>query len=360
VIASSALPFQVEPLARELGVDRVLCTRLRVSNGACTGEIDGRMLWGRAKADAVRDLAAHEGVDLTQSFGYANGAEDVDFLEAVGHPVAVNPAQYLRDTATRRGWPIQRFRPRSRPGLVDIARTAAAYGGLAAGVATGAALGLVNQSRRQAANVAFSVGSDLGLSLAGVRLNVVGHHNLWAQRPAVFIFNHQSLLDGWVAINLLRSDFTGVAKKEIGRVPVLAQFAWLTNVALVDRADSAQAIEALKPILERLHSGYSITLAPEGTRSITSRVGPFKKGPFHLAMRANVPLVPIVIRNSGELQRRGSRVIRPGEIDVAVLPPMSVTDWTVDDLGERIEAVRDLFVQTLEDWGRATADLSAF
>jgi putative phosphoserine phosphatase/1-acylglycerol-3-phosphate O-acyltransferase len=357
VIASSALPFQVEPLARELGIDHVLCTRLETRRGICTGEIDGEVLWGAAKADAVRQFALDHGVSLPKSYGYANGIEDVDFLDLVGNPTAVNPAADLAAVADERSWQTTQFQRRPGTGIVEIARTAAAYGGLAAGACVGAALGLINHSRREAANLTFSIGSDVGLALAGVRINVVGEENLWSQRPAVFIFNHQSLLDGWVAINLLRSDFTGVGKKEMSRLPVLAQFAWLTNVALIDRADSEKARAALDPVLDRLREGYSITLAPEGTRSITSRVGPFKKGAFHLAMQAGVPVVPIVIRNSGELQWRGSNVIRSGAIDVAVLPPISVADWTRDELGERVAEVRQSFVDALDDWAGTVAKL---
>ena len=357
VIASSALPFQVEPLARELGVDHVLCTRLAAEDGVCTGAIDGEVLWGAAKAAAVRELAATEGIDLAASHGYANGDEDIDFLSAVGHPVAVNPGPQLAQTAVERGWPVELFAGRRGPGVVDAVRTVAAYGGLAAATCLGAALGLLNRSRREAANVTLSVGADVGLSLAGVRLNVHGEENLWSHRPAVFIFNHQSMLDGWVAIKLLRSDVTGVGKKEMSRLPVLAQFAWVTNVALVDRADGAQARAALEPVLERLRDGYSITLAPEGTRSVTARVGPFKKGAFHLAMQAGVPIVPIVIRNAGELQWRGSNVMKSGEVDVAVLPPIPTTGWSRKKLDEHVTAVRGLFVDALEDWDAAVAGL---
>ena len=357
VIATSALPFQVEPLARELGVDDVLCTRLAVVDGACTGRVEGDILWGEGKARAVRDYAAGHALDLAACHGYGNGDEDVPFLSVVGHPVAVNPSDGLAAVAAERGWHVERFAARPGAGVRDVVRTAAAYGGLAVGCGVGAALGVLNRSRRDAANLTFSVGSDLGLSLAGVHLNISGRQHLWEHRPAVFIFNHQSLLDGWVAINLLRSDFTGIGKKEMTRIPLLAQFAWLTNVALVDRADSARAQAALQPALERLRDGYSITLAPEGTRSVTPAVGPFKKGAFHLAMQAGVPLVPIVIRNAGELQWRGSNVIRSGTLDVAVLPPVSVADWRREQLGDRVAEVRQLFVDALADWDATVARL---
>jgi putative phosphoserine phosphatase/1-acylglycerol-3-phosphate O-acyltransferase len=359
VIATSALPFQVEPLAAELGVDEVLCTRIGVLDGACTGEVEGEILWGDGKARAVQDYARRTGIDLECSHAYGNGAEDVAFLSSVGHPVAVNPDGGLAEVAAERGWRVERFTPRPGGGVREVVRTTAAYGGLAAGLAVGAALGVLNGSRRDAANIMYSVGSDVGLSLAGVHLQVAGRRHLWEHRPAVFVFNHQSMLDGWVAINLLRQDFTGLAKKEIGRVPVLGQFAWLANIALIDRADSGQARAALEPVLERLREGYSITLAPEGTRSVTPAVGPFKKGAFHLAMQAGVPVVPIVIRNAGELQARSSHLIRAGRLDVAVLPPISVADWTLDDLDARVAGVRQQFVDALDDWEGMVARLEA-
>ena len=264
VIASSALPFQVNELARELGIDHVVCTRLAEEDGVLTGEIDGDIVWDKAKARAVKAFARANKIDLAASYAYGNGDEDIAFLSTVGHPVAVNPGSELAEAAAENGWPVKSFAATPGGGVVAAVRTVAAYAGLAAGCTVGAGLGLINHSRREAANIAFAVGSDVGLSLAGIKVNVAGEKNLWEQRPAVFIFNHQSLLDGWAAINLVRSDFTGVGKKEMSKVPVMAQFAWLTNVALIDRADSGKARAALEPVLERLQAGYSITLAPEG------------------------------------------------------------------------------------------------
>jgi putative phosphoserine phosphatase / 1-acylglycerol-3-phosphate O-acyltransferase len=91
-------------------------------------------------------------------------------------------------------------------------------------------------------------------------------------------------------------------------------------------------------------------ISPEGTRSPTPAVGQFKKGAFHMAMQGGVPIVPVVIRNAGELLWRGSKVMRPGTVDVHVHEPISVADWTVEDLDERVAEVRALFVRTLEDW----------
>ena len=91
-------------------------------------------------------------------------------------------------------------------------------------------------------------------------------------------------------------------------------------------------------------------IAPEGTRLDTTSVGPFKKGPFRMAMAVGIPVVPIVIRNAEIIAARNSTTMNPGTVDVAVFPPISVSDWTVETLGDRIAEVRQLYVDTLADW----------
>jgi putative phosphoserine phosphatase/1-acylglycerol-3-phosphate O-acyltransferase len=349
-LATSATRYQAAPLAEDLGVENVLCSEVEVVQGNFSGFFAGEVLWGPAKARAVKKLARRARVDLKRSYGYANGNEDVPFLEVVGNPRPLNPASGLERVAREQDWPVSRFSSRGRPGLRSAVRTGAALAGLGAAGGLGLAVGVLNRSRRQAANVATSIGPDLALALAGVELSVVGSENLWSERPAVFIFNHQSSIDVAVIGSLVRQDLTGVAKKELARDPRFALIGYVVDIAYVDRANSAQARAALEPAVDKLRSGVSIAIAPEGTRSATRRLGRFKKGAFHLAMQAGVPIVPVVIRNAGDVMWRGSFLIRPGTVDVAVLPPIPTDDWTVDDLDERIGAVRDEYIATLENW----------
>jgi putative phosphoserine phosphatase/1-acylglycerol-3-phosphate O-acyltransferase len=349
-LASSATRYQLAALAEDLEIPNVLCSQVELVKGYFSGYVDGPVLWGPAKARAVQEFAAANKIDLGRSFGYANGEEDVPFLEAVGNPRALNPADGLLRVARERGWPSVHLRGRGRPGLLDVARTGVALTGLGAAGGVGMAVGLLTGDRRRGANVAAALGPDLALALAGVNLNVTGEEHLWSHRPAVFIFNHQSSIDVAVIGSLVRRDLTGVAKIEARRDPRFAPIGYVTDIVYVDRADSKQARAALQPAVDRLRSGTSIAIAPEGTRSPTPRLGRFKKGAFHLAMQARVPLVPIVIRNAGDVMWRGSLVIRPGTVDVAVLPPVSTRGWKVSQLDERIASVRDQFEQTLENW----------
>jgi putative phosphoserine phosphatase / 1-acylglycerol-3-phosphate O-acyltransferase len=353
VLASSATRFQVEPMARELGADVVLCTPLEVVDGRITGRVGGEPLWAEAKAHAVRALASERKLDLKAAFAYSNGTEDIEFLAAVGSPLAVQPDDGLRAEARRRGWPVLECASRGgRPGLRDVARTGAFYGAFAGAALTGAGAGLLNRSRSTMVEITGGVGADVGLSLAGVRVEVVrGDENLWATRPCVFVFNHQSKLDPIVLMKLLRSGFTGVAKAEAKNVPGFGQLFQLAGVAFVERGDSRQARRALEPAVAKLRDeGISLVIAPEGTRSATPRLGPFKKGPFHIAMQARVPMVPVVLRNVGEVMWRGAQVLSPGTVEVAVLPAVDTTRWSAETIDDHVAEVREMFLDTLGAW----------
>jgi putative phosphoserine phosphatase / 1-acylglycerol-3-phosphate O-acyltransferase len=349
-LASSATRFQAGPLADDLGIENVLCTRIEVEDGRLTGRIEGPVLWGRNKADAVAGFAADNGVKLAESYGYANGDEDVEFLETVGLPRPLNPASGLARVAAERGWPVHRFEPRGRPGFVPIVRTAAALAGMATTVGIGVGIGVLNRSRRKALNTVATVGPEVAMGLAGVELRVTGEEHLWSARPAVFVFNHQSGFDVIVIARLLQRDFTAVAKAELARDPVFAPLGALAGVAYVERGDRSQSRAALAPVVEKLRSGISLAIAPEGTRSATPTLGRFKKGAFHIAVQAEVPIVPVVIRNAGEIMWRASMIARSGTVDVVVHPPIptvGLDPGAVDDLAE---SIREQFVATLDDW----------
>jgi HAD superfamily hydrolase (TIGR01490 family) len=349
VLASSATRFQVEPAARAMGVEHILVSPVEIDDGICTGRPGGPLLWRAGKAAAVRTFAEEHGIDLAQSFAYSNGDEDVPFLRTVGRARALNPGRGLASAARHYSWPIARFRPRGRGGPSDIARTAAGIGGLLGGFATGVALGALTGSRREAIDLGITLGGELGSALAGVRLDVQGAEHL-ATRPAVFLFNHQSQLDVLVLAKLLRGGFTGVAKKELANTPGFGLAFRLADVAFIDRGDPAKARQALEPAVQRLREGISLVIAPEGTRSATPNLGPFKKGAFHVARQAGVPIVPIVIRNAGELMWRGATTIQSGTVQVRVLPPVPTEGWTIKDLNEKVAEVRGQYLDTLANW----------
>jgi putative phosphoserine phosphatase/1-acylglycerol-3-phosphate O-acyltransferase len=119
------------------------------------------------------------------------------------------------------------------------------------------------------------------------------------------------------------------------------------GAVFIDRANSKKAIDALEPAVRALKHGRSLVIAPEGTRSATPRLGPFKKGAFHIAMQAGVPIVPVVFRNVLDAFPKNARIVRPATIEAKVLAPIETTDWTTESLGEEIAAIRRLYLEIL-------------
>ena len=113
-IVSAALQEIVDALVAELGLDGGLGSSAEVEDGVYTGRLE-RRLDGKAKAEAIAELAAAEGIDLGESTAYSDSASDVPFLEAVGHPVAVNPDRRLRAIAAERSWRVLRFSDKAFP-----------------------------------------------------------------------------------------------------------------------------------------------------------------------------------------------------------------------------------------------------
>jgi putative phosphoserine phosphatase/1-acylglycerol-3-phosphate O-acyltransferase len=350
-LTSSATSYQILPIARELGVEHVRCTRLEVEDGRLTGRVEGAAPWGAGKALAVQELAAELGVDLAQSFAYADGNEDVPLLHLVGRPRAVNPGSRLKSVARRRGWPVVTLDSRGGEGSLSLkARNVVGTAAILPAAAAGVAVGVARGSKRAGVDVGFPAWVDMMLAVNGVHVEPVGVENAWSDRPCVFVFNHLTNFDTFVVAKVVRGGTSGVGKKDITKNPVGALLSWALDAAMIDRSDTASAIEAMRPLVGKLQEGVSMVIAPEGTRSTTGELGPFKKGAFHVAMQAGVPIVPIVLKNVEVLGAASATMMRSGTVQVAVLPPVPTSDWTVETLNEHVAQVRQQFVDTLAAW----------
>ena len=348
-IITSATRYQSDPVARELGIEHVLHTRLGVVNGIMTGEVVRPTCYGEGKAQAARSLASKYNLDLEESYFYSDSHEDLPLFDIVGHPRPLNPTRKLAQIAKERQWPVRRFTSRGTPTSGEVIRTGLIYASLAPSVAFGVAAGFLNRSKREAVNVMGSVWGDLAASAAGIDLRVEGEEHLWSRRPAVFIFNHQSGLELVLLLKLLRRDFTGIAKEELRHNPIFGPLFKAAGAVFVDRSNTAKAIEALGPAVEALRHGRSLIIAPEGTRSTTAAPGHFKKGAFRLAMDAGVPIVPVVFRNVLDALPKGAIIVRPAVIEAVVLPPVDTSSWTLETLDDEIRHIRNRYIEILDE-----------
>ncbi|MBP6667994.1 MAG: 1-acyl-sn-glycerol-3-phosphate acyltransferase [Gemmatimonadales bacterium] len=159
--------------------------------------------------------------------------------------------------------------------------------------------------------------------------------------PCVFVANHQSWLDILALLVLLPGSVRFVAKKELGRVPLFGPAMRAAGHIEVDRRDLRSAVSAYEAAGRVIRSGFSALVFPEGTRSRDGRLLPFKKGPFVLAIVAQVPVVPVVILGSHEALPRGSVRPRPVPITVrlgGLIPTAGLTYADRDTLAGRVRS----------------------
>lgn len=353
-IVSSATRYQIEPLAAKLGITEIICTELEVESGNFTGKVIGEPCYGENKVTAVRAFARKHRISVKKSFFYSNGAEDVPLLEAVGHPVVVNPDGKLDGIAKHNGWREILLDSRGAVGVGDVARTIFTFGTAVPFLAAGLPMRVMGASERDTTNFSLSAWTSIASMIARLKLIVDGEENLWSDRPAVFIFNHVSAIDLLITAKLLREDAVGVAKKELKNQPLMGPALRYTGTVFIDRDHISDPKAALKPAVEALHAGRSVVIAPEGTRSKDGKLGKFKRGAFHLARQAGVPIVPIVIHNAHDALPRKSVVVRPAEVKVTVLKPIGTDGWALRDVSPQTRNVRQTYLEMLGE-----ADTSA-
>lgn len=321
VIITSASRYQAEPVARVLGIDEIHCTRLEVVDGRFTGNVISPMCFGEGKLLAAQRSARQYKASLKNCWFYSDSSDDLPLLRKVGHPVAVNPSDKLGAHARTKQWPQLSFSTRGMPSMESLARTVLTAQTIIGTTAFGMLSKRLGRSPYRSANQLTRLFGDIGSAFAGLDFEIEGLGNLRQERPAIFVFNHQSLLDSMVLAHLLREDVVAMCKKEMANTPIIGRLLRQTDTIFVDRDESDQR-EVLQRALQVLKSGRSLVIAPEGSRSTLGDIQPFKHGAFFLARKAGVPIVPIVLHNVKDALPNGGWLIRPATIRVTVLPPI--------------------------------------
>src|SRR6266403_32857 len=186
------------------------------------------------------------------------------------------------------------------------------------------------------------------LRLTGVKVNVTGCEHLDSNQTYVFVSNHQSYLDAAPLFAFTGRQMGMVAKKELLKAPILGYGMGFVNVIAIDRSNRERAVESLRVATERLRSGLSFGVCPEGTRAQPGEMLPFKKGAFHMAVQAGVPIVPIALKNSDMLMGKGTGEAWPGTIEMVMFRPVE-TNWvsTDEDLQKLVDQVQGMIMKEL-------------
>ena len=187
------------------------------------------------------------------------------------------------------------------------------------------------------------------LKVSGVTVTVHGAEKLNPEQPYIFISNHQSAYDILAHVVSIPGTMRFIAKQELFRIPVFAQAMRTVGMIPIDRGNSEKARESLNKAIKILQSGVSVIIYPEGTRSQTGEIKPFKKGGFILALKSGLPIVPTVITGSVNILKKKSFHVNRGSIHVYFLDPVDVTEYSFETRNKLVKKVRDMIVQKYKE-----------
>jgi 1-acyl-sn-glycerol-3-phosphate acyltransferase len=187
------------------------------------------------------------------------------------------------------------------------------------------------------------------VEVAGVEVRTKGYDNVPHDRPVVYVSNHQSWFDIWVLANIVPGQTRFVAKKELQKIPLLGRAMRAAGHIYIDRQNRQAAFSAYEAAAACIRRGMSAVLFPEGTRSRTGDLLPFKKGPFVLALAAQVPVVPVYVAGTFTLLPKGTLKINPHPVAVMFGEPIPTEGMEYEDRTELMSITRKAIEQLRVD-----------
>jgi 1-acyl-sn-glycerol-3-phosphate acyltransferase len=192
-------------------------------------------------------------------------------------------------------------------------------------------------------------GVQLALGLSGIRYRVAGREHV-PPGAVVFCSNHESNVDPPVLFRALHPQLHILYKAELHKFPIMGAAFDVGGFVAVERDNRERAMASIGRGSESLRAGNSFLIFPEGTRSRTGTLLPFKKGGFIMAIQAQVPIVPVAVQGGRAAMRKGSAIVRPVHVSVRIGEPIPTKGLTLDDRDALIERVR-VAIRTLLDQG---------
>ena len=191
-------------------------------------------------------------------------------------------------------------------------------------------------------------GVQLALSLAGIRYRLTGREHVPAA-AVVFCSNHESNVDPPVLFRTLHPQLHILYKAELHKFPIMGTIFDVGGFVAVERDNRERAMASIDRAAASIREGNSFLIFPEGTRSKTAELLPFKKGGFIMAIEAQVPIVPVAVQGGRAAMRKGSAIVHPVHVSVRIGEPIPTTGMTVEDRDLLIERTRTAIRALLDE-----------
>jgi 1-acyl-sn-glycerol-3-phosphate acyltransferase len=234
--------------------------------------------------------------------------------------------------------------------VIPAIRSIAAYLAVSLYVALAAPIGMALAIAFRWKSLLYVLGHwgvSLGTALAGIRTRVAGGEHVPRGRPVVFCSNHQSNIDPPILFQALHPRLHVLYKRELASLPLLGRAFVIGGFVPIDRASREQSMAAIDRAAESLRRGNSFLTFPEGTRSRTGELLPFKRGPLLMALKAQVPIIPVAISGATASMRKGSLIVRPTTVSVRIGEPVETAGMTLNDREKLAATVRSRVEQLL-------------
>jgi 1-acyl-sn-glycerol-3-phosphate acyltransferase len=193
----------------------------------------------------------------------------------------------------------------------------------------------------------YYIFSPMILAISMVRVKARGLENV-LDEPAIYAANHASQLDIPIICTRVNRPMFFIGKIELKKIPILSQYMKIVGMIFVDRRNRERAMASMRTAIQDIQGGKSIAAFPEGTRTKTGELLPFKKGVFTIAKEGRIPIVPIAVIGSAKALASGSFFLRPATVEIRVLPALKGDQFFNMSIEEMANHTRTLIQQEIE------------